>query len=48
MSDAERAELEEAEAVCRRFLAWDLKAEELVVGQVKKKLGKVLGKVDDE
>lgn len=46
MSDDERADLEDAEAVCRRFLEWDLKSEkDYDEKQVKTKLGKVLGRV---
>ncbi|KAF9554712.1 hypothetical protein CPC08DRAFT_744416 [Agrocybe pediades] len=51
MTEAERLELEDAEAVCRRFLAWDLKADaeqELGEGYVKRKLGEVLGRVEEE
>ncbi|KAF4617915.1 hypothetical protein D9613_005905 [Agrocybe pediades] len=51
MTEAERLELEDAEAVCRRFLAWDLKADaeqELGEGYVKRKLGEVLGRVESE
>ena len=36
MTDGERADLEDAEAVCRRFLAWDLDAAQ--DGNVKEKL----------
>ena len=46
MSESERLDLEDAEAVCRRFLAWDLKANEddICEGQVKIKLEGVLGR----
>jgi len=46
MSESERLDLEDAEAVCRRFLAWDLKADEddICEGQVKIKLDDVLGR----
>jgi len=46
MTESERLDLENAEAVCRRFLSWDLKADEddINEGQVKIKLGDVLGK----
>lgn len=48
MSEAERLDLAEAEAVCRRFMQWDLKAEaEREDGRVKAKLGEVLGKESD-
>lgn len=46
MTEKERQELEEVENVCRRFLAWDLKAdmesEEDV--EVQRKLAIVLGR----
>ncbi|KAF9476534.1 hypothetical protein BDN70DRAFT_863087 [Pholiota conissans] len=50
MTDAERVDLEEAEAVCRRFLAWDLKeeGEDICEGEVKKKLAVVLGRQLDD
>lgn len=52
MTAKERQDLEDAEAVCRRFLAWDLQAEAETVedGGVKRKLAIVLGKEieDDE
>ncbi|KAL1744418.1 DNA mismatch repair protein MutS [Schizophyllum fasciatum] len=42
MTAGEREELEEAEAVCRRFLAWDLREDD---GEdVKSKLARVLGR----
>jgi DNA mismatch repair protein MSH5 len=46
MTESERLDLENAEAVCRRFLSWDLKADEddINEGQVKKKLRGVLGR----
>jgi len=46
MTEKEHQELEEAEVVCRRFLAWDLKADEesLADGEVKRKLAAVLGR----
>src|SRR5260221_2056498 len=46
MTEKEHQELEEAEIVCRRFLAWDLKADEetLADGEVKRKLAVVLGR----
>ncbi|KAF5315435.1 hypothetical protein D9619_007366 [Psilocybe cf. subviscida] len=46
MTDGETADLADAEAVCRRFLSWDLKQDEeedLTSGQVKSKLAAVLG-----
>ncbi|KAF8158095.1 hypothetical protein B0H34DRAFT_749503 [Crassisporium funariophilum] len=49
MTDAERVDLEDAEVVCRRFLAWNLKEEEVGDGRegvVKAKLGDVLGRSD--
>ena len=48
MTEAECAELEDAEAICRRFLAWDLeKAEEdICEGEAKEKLGEILGRVE--
>ena len=49
MTDEERLELEEAEAVCRRFLEWDLKAEaERDDDRVMEKLGYVLGRHSDQ
>jgi DNA mismatch repair protein MSH5 len=46
MTERERLDLENAEAVCRRFLSWDLNADEVDIneGQVKIKLGGVLGR----
>ncbi|KAJ3837138.1 muts domain V-domain-containing protein [Lentinula raphanica] len=41
MSEKEAAELEEAESICRRFLCWNLSEN---VGEVKQKLGQVLGR----
>lgn len=47
ISDVERSDLEDAEAICRRFLSWDLKEDEdLREGYVKTKLGGVLGRID--
>lgn len=46
MTDGEKADLADAETVCRRFLSWDLKQDEeddLTSGQVKSKLAAVLG-----
>jgi DNA mismatch repair protein MSH5 len=44
MTEKERQELKNAEAVCRRFLVWDLKADEDVGDrEVKRKLAVVLG-----
>ncbi|KAL1736511.1 DNA mismatch repair protein MutS [Schizophyllum commune] len=45
MSEKERDELEEAEAVCRRFLAWNLGDDDGT--EVKSKLAKVLGKEEE-
>ena len=50
MTHEEEADLEDAEAVCRRFLSWDLKQDEvddLTSGQVKAKLAAVLGVCED-
>ena len=45
MTEDEKAELEDAETVCRRFLAWDLEDREgLRECDVKAKLAEVLGK----
>ena len=45
MTDADRSDLEDAEAVCRRFLAWNLKGDDdPSKGYVKMKLGQVLGR----
>lgn len=46
MTDKERADLEDAEAVCRRFLAWDLDADENE--NVKEKLKSCLGRNEDK
>ncbi|KAF8890007.1 muts domain V-domain-containing protein [Gymnopilus junonius] len=47
MSDVERSDLEDAEAVCRRFLAWNLKEVEVLrEGYVKTKLGEILRSMD--
>ncbi|KAL1760365.1 DNA mismatch repair protein MutS [Schizophyllum commune] len=46
MSEKERDELEEAEAVCRRFLAWNLGDDDGT--EVKVKLAKVLGREEEE
>ncbi|KAL1699469.1 DNA mismatch repair protein MutS [Schizophyllum commune] len=46
MSEKERDELEEAEAVCRRFLAWNLGDDDGT--EVKGKLAKVLGREEAE
>lgn len=46
MSDAERRELEEAEEICRRFLAWDI-LKDRCDGQdasVRNELAEVLGR----
>ncbi|KAF8194135.1 hypothetical protein BJ912DRAFT_924219 [Pholiota molesta] len=50
MTETERVDLEDAEAICRRFLAWDLKAEEedICEGEVKRKLGVILGRTNDD
>lgn len=45
MTDKERAELQDAEAVCRRFLAWDLDIDQ---EDVKDKLKNCLGGSIDE
>jgi len=42
MTDAEKLDLEDAEAVCRRFLAWNLNESEDGL-DVKAKLAEVLG-----
>lgn len=47
MTEKERLDLEDAEVVCRRFLAWDLMVdgeEDICEGQVKEKLAAVLGR----
>ncbi|KAL0961433.1 hypothetical protein HGRIS_006378 [Hohenbuehelia grisea] len=43
MTEEERMDLADAEAVCRRFLVWDLEAEAEEPVGVKEKLGAVLG-----
>ncbi|SJL07430.1 uncharacterized protein ARMOST_10779 [Armillaria ostoyae] len=45
MTEEERKDLEDAEAVCRRFLAWDLENEH---GNVKMRLAEILGSTDEE
>lgn len=40
MTEEEKTELEEGEAVCRRFLEWDLKADD---DDVKRRLHAILG-----
>jgi DNA mismatch repair protein MSH5 len=49
MTEKELQDLEEAEAVCRRFLAWDLEVDKEHVGDggVKRKLAAVLGKNEE-
>jgi hypothetical protein len=44
MSDEERRDLEKAEAVCRKFLAWKLQDDREAQCDVKAKLAEVLGK----
>lgn len=46
MTEKEKEDLEVAEMVCRRFLVWDLKADENRIneGDVKTKLAVVLGR----
>lgn len=45
MTDKERLEFEEAEEVCRKFLAWDFDtAKDDSRGNIKEILGKVLGR----
>ncbi|KAJ7069760.1 DNA mismatch repair protein MutS [Mycena amicta] len=46
MTEEERSDLEEAEAVCRRFLEWDLDGDG--GGNVKCRLAAVLGRKDEE
>ena len=46
MTEKERLDLEDAEAVCRRFLAWDLDADQ--DENVKEKLRKCLGRNSNE
>ncbi len=43
MTEEERGQLEEAEAVCRRFIAWDLQAEAEDPSDIHRKLATVLG-----
>jgi DNA mismatch repair protein MSH5 len=42
MTDQEQADLEDAEGICRRFLAWDLDADQ--EDDVRTKLGSCLGR----
>lgn len=48
MSDTERHELEEAEEVCRKFLAWDLSRErdDECKTSLRDELAEVLGRCD--
>ncbi|KAJ7610685.1 DNA mismatch repair protein MutS [Mycena rosella] len=46
MTDKERADLEDAEAVCRRFLQWNLEGDG--GGNVKVRLAEVLGRKDED
>lgn len=50
MTEAECVELKDAEAICRRFLAWDLEKseEDICEGEAKKKLGEILGRLGSE
>ena len=47
MTDSERSDLQDAEAICRRFLQWDLAESEadLCEGETKRRLGIVLGRM---
>ncbi|PBK97772.1 hypothetical protein ARMGADRAFT_1044451 [Armillaria gallica] len=45
MTEEERKDLEDAEAVCRRFLAWDLENEH---GNVKMRLAEILGSTNED
>ena len=48
MTDEEKADLEDAEEVCRRFLAWDLEASRGdVTGIIKEKFAQVLGREEE-
>lgn len=47
MSKEEEDELQETEAICRRFLAWDLPASEVGMGDRKLRLAQVLGRSID-
>jgi len=45
MSEEERADLTDAEAVCRRFLSWDMgEADDMGNGQARAKLAEILGR----
>jgi DNA mismatch repair protein MSH5 len=49
MTEEERNDLEESEAICRRFLSWDIDAdseENDTVLDVKRKLMEILGRED--
>jgi DNA mismatch repair protein MSH5 len=46
MTDKERADLEDAEAVCRRFLAWDLDVDQ--EENVRERLKTCLGRTTKE
>jgi len=50
MTENERKDLQDAEIVCRRFLAWDLQADEegIAEGEAKRKLAAVLGRQGGE
>ena len=45
MTEKERLDLEHAEGVCRRFLAWNIQEDE--GDNVKDKLAEVLGRTED-
>ncbi len=45
ITEEERKDLEDAEAVCRRFLAWDLENEH---GNVKMRLAEILGSTNED
>lgn len=45
MTEEERKDLKDAEAVCRRFLTWDLENED---GSIKRRLAEILGRPTDE
>jgi DNA mismatch repair protein MSH5 len=43
ISEEEQLDMDLASAVCQRFLEWDLRTQEAELGEVRKKLAKVLG-----
>lgn len=47
MTKEEEEDLQETEAICRRFLSWDFQDSDMGVGDRKRKLAEVLGRALD-